>query len=462
MTNCWLRIGCSKSSRRESVVSLTNEITGKVSAALTRSHNPEEKRSYWPDEWSGGVNKHDRGILSGLCVAPAGPGVKRHGDMSADSGDNRKAKLVKKMSWCMLEETFHSCCQLLLQQSEQLKDGWSWEPVQDSQEGFLRKTALRSLVINSSPVWDQSLPVASNDADSITVDIVDDDDEDDGVCMVSEDSSQVLKYEYHILYSCSYSTPVLYFRAFTLEGRSLSLEEVWSSIHPNFRLRLQDSPLHTISQQEHPLLGQPFFMLHPCRTEEFMRPVMQAAQDQHRPVNYVLTWLSVVAPLVGLDVPLKYFIQLHPEKERPEPPGFLPSRLPSNPNQEDRALCPTTSVCCPAIMSEPSTLLSVLKIEDAPAHQLSRTSLCDTDQALDLSRHRKSLTAALIVEKVNRVGPVHSALLLANSLLLPHCKGWAATAHLNSVCFLSWFLNCGTSSSSTAGQQKPFNPSVTD
>ncbi|XP_035491000.2 ubiquitin-like-conjugating enzyme ATG10 isoform X2 [Scophthalmus maximus] len=245
----------------------------------------------------------------------------------------------KEMSWCMLEETFHSCCQLLLQQSEQLKDGWSWESVQDSQEGFLRKTALRSLVINSSPVWDQvgsisdsrshtschswlnqpqqekeqSLPVASNDADSITVDIVDDDDEDDGVCMVSEDSSQVLKYEYHILYSCSYSTPVLYFRAFTLEGRSLSLEEVWSSIHPNFRLRLQDSPLHTISQQEHPLLGQPFFMLHPCRTEEFMRPVMQAAQDQHRPVNYVLTWLSVVAPLVGLDVPLKYFIQLHPE-----------------------------------------------------------------------------------------------------------------------------------------------------
>lgn len=31
--------------------------------------------------------------------------------------------------------------------------------------------------------------------------------------------------------------------------------------------------------KEHPLLGQPFFMLHPCRTEEFMRPVLQ---DQHR------------------------------------------------------------------------------------------------------------------------------------------------------------------------------------
>uniref|UniRef100_A0A3B4YDU2 Ubiquitin-like-conjugating enzyme ATG10 n=1 Tax=Seriola lalandi dorsalis TaxID=1841481 RepID=A0A3B4YDU2_SERLL len=60
------------------------------------------------------------------------------------------------------------------------------------------------------------------------------------------------------------------------EGRSLSLEEVWGSVHPNFRVRLQSSPLSTVTQQEHPLLGQPFFMLHPCRTEEFMRPVLQA------------------------------------------------------------------------------------------------------------------------------------------------------------------------------------------
>lgn len=34
--------------------------------------------------------------------------------------------------------------------------------------------------------------------------------------------------------------------------------------------------------QEHPLLGQPFFMLHPCKTQDFMRPVLQAAQDSHR------------------------------------------------------------------------------------------------------------------------------------------------------------------------------------
>ncbi|XP_042354001.1 ubiquitin-like-conjugating enzyme ATG10 isoform X2 [Plectropomus leopardus] len=212
------------------------------------------------------------------------------------------------MSSCVLdEESFRRCCRLLLQQSEQLRDGWSWEEVQGSEEGYLRKTALRSVLVDSSAVWDQegsrseseqvtscpcgpdeqqeekqqAVPVPSVDTDSLRGDM-DDDGEDDGVCPPSEGSSQLLQYEYHILHSCSYGTPVLYFRAFTQEGRSLSLEEVWSSVHPNFRLRLQNSPLNTITLQEHPLLGQPFFMLHPCRTEEFMRPVLQAAQDQHR------------------------------------------------------------------------------------------------------------------------------------------------------------------------------------
>ncbi|XP_068458979.1 ubiquitin-like-conjugating enzyme ATG10 isoform X2 [Clinocottus analis] len=241
------------------------------------------------------------------------------------------------MSCCPLkEDDFRRCCLLFVQWSDHLRDGWSWEVVQGSEEGYLRKIALRLAIIAPSPARDQTGSGSDSEAhtscteprgreeeqsglgasvntDSACGDIADDEeevDEGDGVCAVSGCSSQVLQYEYHILHSCSYATPVLYFRAFTQEGRSLSLEEVWSSVHPNFRLRLQSSPLDTITLQEHPLLGQPFFMLHPCRTEEFMRPVLQVAQEQHRPVNYVLSWLSVVGPVVGLDVPLKYSSQL--------------------------------------------------------------------------------------------------------------------------------------------------------
>ncbi|XP_010778063.1 ubiquitin-like-conjugating enzyme ATG10, partial [Notothenia coriiceps] len=175
------------------------------------------------------------------------------------------------MSLCVLDEDkFHLCCQLLLQLSEQLGDGWSWE---GGQEGYLRKTALRSVVIDSSSVWDyegggadtscpsrseqqegeqeQAAVDASADTDSIKGDMEDEDD-DDGVCVASAGSSQLLQYEYNILHSCSYSTPVLYFRACTQEGRSLSLEEVWSSVHPNYRLRLQNSPLNTITLQVAP------------------------------------------------------------------------------------------------------------------------------------------------------------------------------------------------------------------
>lgn len=79
------------------------------------------------------------------------------------------------------EENFHHCCRLLLQLSEQLEDGWSWETVtvrtstitspaavsalwrqqllpmccsQGSEDGYLRKTELRSVALDSSLVWD--------------------------------------------------------------------------------------------------------------------------------------------------------------------------------------------------------------------------------------------------------------------------------------------------------------------
>ncbi|XP_032421214.1 ubiquitin-like-conjugating enzyme ATG10 isoform X2 [Xiphophorus hellerii] len=228
------------------------------------------------------------------------------------------------------EEQFRLSCQLLLQRSDQLGDGWSWEAVQGSEEGYLRKTALRSVPSDWGPLHDQKGfsfhpqpqtlcdstghekeedPAASTGSDFLRAE-----EEDDGSYTVTNSSSLVLQYEYHILFSCSYGAPVLYFRAFTLEGRSLALEEMWSTIHPNYRLCLQNCPLNAISQQEHPLLGQPFFFFHPCRTEEFMGPVLQAAPDQGRPVNYVLSWLSVVGPVVGLDVPLQYCTALHSTK----------------------------------------------------------------------------------------------------------------------------------------------------
>lgn len=158
------------------------------------------------------------------------------------------------------------------------------------------------------------------------------------------------------------------------EGRSLSLEEVWSSVHPNFRLRLQSSPLDTITLQVQASSGNllPVWILSDTSFCSFSLSLSMSGASSvgsaflhapslqnrgvheacsaggsapsevespldflirnliiialiiltlsvcvcvctDRPVNYVLTWLSVVGPLVGLEVPLKYCTLLHPD-----------------------------------------------------------------------------------------------------------------------------------------------------
>jgi ubiquitin-like-conjugating enzyme ATG10 len=69
-------------------------------------------------------------------------------------------------------------------------------------------------------------------------------------------------YEYHIVYSEAYNTPVIYFLARGNEDQLLSLEEI-----PNLP-ELNDQMI--ISQQMHPILDRPFYFLHPCNTSKFM------------------------------------------------------------------------------------------------------------------------------------------------------------------------------------------------
>ncbi|XP_062409828.1 ubiquitin-like-conjugating enzyme ATG10 [Sardina pilchardus] len=213
-------------------------------------------------------------------------------------------------SSCYLDErTFRHSCRLFLDHSHSLNDGWAWEEVNGSEaEGYMKKTVMVSCRVSGVPYrGSRSNPVDAIDALMEEEQPCCDQDEAVGEQQTAVAEGQcVVRYEYHVLHSCSYQIPVLYFRASTLEGRSLSLEEVWSNVHPNYQQRLRQGPWDTITQQEHPLLGQPFFMLHPCRTEEFMRPALKTARAEHKGVNYIVTWLSVVGPVVGLDVPLSY------------------------------------------------------------------------------------------------------------------------------------------------------------
>mmetsp|Transcript_49438 Transcript_49438/g.72518 ORF Transcript_49438/g.72518 Transcript_49438/m.72518 type:complete len:269 (-) Transcript_49438:79-885(-) len=100
---------------------------------------------------------------------------------------------------------------------------------------------------------------------------------------------QLHMYEYHVVHSNSYGVPVLYLRGRTAGGKAVPTQSVWDDLcapntwpHPHNSGRgvqgadallladdwLTDSGLPTPAA--HPVSGEAFLIVHPCRTHDFM------------------------------------------------------------------------------------------------------------------------------------------------------------------------------------------------
>ena len=117
--------------------------------------------------------------------------------------------------------------------------------------------------------------------------------------------------EYHVVYSVSYSVPTLYLNAYHQNGKSLSIDDIWKLI-PSFYGPSTDTKWEILSQQEHPILNRPFYYIHPCHTSTALSTVYSKSKDTSDlgnipdRTNYILTWLSMFGPMVGLSLSLKY------------------------------------------------------------------------------------------------------------------------------------------------------------
>jgi ubiquitin-like-conjugating enzyme ATG10 len=180
-------------------------------------------------------------------------------------------------------EEFNRCITQVLTISDRLADGWTLHNKDAPEATYLVKKIFVPNTDKKSDV-SQSLLLLEEPVDDVLED----------VNVITESGSGMITWEYHVLYSHSYSVPILYFNAWTNDGRLLSLEDVWSRVHSNFQDLLQESRWSVLTQQEHPVLRKPFYMLHPCRTAQFL------ACFHGRSANIVITWLSTVGPAVGL------------------------------------------------------------------------------------------------------------------------------------------------------------------
>ena len=182
---------------------------------------------------------------------------------------------------------FERCARELVRVSREVGDGWRVEGGEEEAGGvYLAKEVTRALTLGPTDHCglQEELELSMEEANDPST--------------LHAPPTTTVHFQYHVVYSASYSVPLLFVQAARDNGRLLSLEEMWSTMPPCL-VGKEGPKWDTLTQAEHPVLGRPFFHLHPCHTTSLMASVTHGQ-------SYLLTWLSTCGPLVGLEVPLAY------------------------------------------------------------------------------------------------------------------------------------------------------------
>lgn len=109
-----------------------------------------------------------------------------------------------------------------------------------------------------------------------------------------------------------YNTPTPYLRVWRSSGEVLTLDEVQALLDGNSgHNKTSDNPdarhyeFGKLVMESHPFLDSPYCSLHVCVLEDRLNSIMSTEVDDSL---YLLVWLSVIGPFIGLPVSASAFI----------------------------------------------------------------------------------------------------------------------------------------------------------
>ena len=118
-------------------------------------------------------------------------------------------------------------------------------------------------------------------------------------------TTEYMELEMHVVYSETYNVPVMYFNVRRKgTSRCLTLRQIQRLLPKAFE---HDNHHRSfVTQEHHPILGVPFFCLHPCQTRECLEIMLREYEDKDtKHALCLLSWYSaVVSSPLCLDQPV--------------------------------------------------------------------------------------------------------------------------------------------------------------
>ena len=230
-----------------------------------------------------------------------------HNPSTADSSSNMHGKIT----W----QGFAKGAKHILLVSQTIRDGWQLRGSLDEDCGGYLARRIDSLVRAASFSATGEVPSPSASA----ISSMNDEDEEEDPSRLNllipvpedlNDRTQLVFKEFHVIYNVAHEVPTVFFKVMTEGGSSLPIEYLWKefickqNLDPSYMDRLR-----TLTQQEHPFLGDPWYYLHPCNTSNLMGQIPATLDDEnHKDKRYLVGWMSTVLPLLGCPVSHLYVV----------------------------------------------------------------------------------------------------------------------------------------------------------